>query len=48
MILSLPPEVEELDFTIDVTHAINRLWSDSGVQTAISNSKEFKLNDSAT
>ncbi|KAK7692183.1 Guanine nucleotide-binding protein subunit alpha [Cerrena zonata] len=48
IILSLPPQLESEVLPGDIADALKSLWKDAGVREAVSRSREFQLNDSAT
>lgn len=48
IILSLPPQLESDILPGDIADALKSLWKDPGVREAVTRSREFQLNDSAT
>ena len=47
IIFDLPNQIEAEDLPSEVTTAVKNLWTDGGVQTCFSRSREYQLNDSA-
>ena len=48
IILTLPAQLESETLPGDIADALKSLWKDPGVREAVSRSREFQLNDSAT